>query len=328
MNTEQITSQSNAAYKQWKDQWRRHASEHATYKKKSLRDFEHSGIGRAVVCVANGYSFEEQIETLKKYQSNVDILCCDKTLGHLLDNGIVPTFCMVCDANVNYEKYLKPYEHLLQDTILFINVCANPQWSGNGNWKDKYFFVNQDIIDSHLEFSHLSGCTNMIPAGTNVSNAMVIFLTQSDNTARKNWFGYDKIILIGYDYSWKFSGKYYAFDQTGEGKAQYMRHSYIVSPSGEFCYTSGNLIFSKDWLQKYVSAFNLPVVQCNKDSLFSMGKVSDLAEQMLYRHKPEDRKTVKRVVQELRETTARIAELNDHILKLGKDHWWAHARTV
>jgi|KBSSwiStaDraftv2_1062776.scaffolds.fasta_scaffold55321_2 hypothetical protein len=323
-----IRLQSKAAYKQWAEQWREQAAAHLPYKKKPLRDFENVGIGKAVVCVANGYSFEENIDILREHQNNVDILCCDKTLGHLLDNGIVPTYCMVCDANVNYEKYLKPYEHLLKDTILFINVCANPQWSANGNWKDKYFFVNQDIIDSHIEFSKLSGCTNFMPAGTNVSNAMVILLSQSDNTARRNLFGYDKMILVGYDYSWKDGGKYYAFDEDGGGKANYMKHSYITLPSGAFAYTSGNLIFSKNWLAKYIANFNLPVVQTSKDSLLSFGKVSDLAEQMQYRHKVEDRKSVKKMVDELREIEKRSAELRGHIHTIGKDHWWAHARTV
>ncbi len=328
MNDNHIRQQSNAAYKQWAEQWRRHAEFHLTFKKKPLSDFENIGVGRAVVCVANGYSFEEQIETLKKYQGNVDILCCDKTLGHLLDHGIIPTYCMVCDANVNYAKYLKPYEDKLENTTLFINVCANPEWSSNGNWKDKYFFVNQDIIDSHLEFSKLSGCQNFMPAGTNVSNAMIILLAQSDNTGRKNFFGYDKIILIGFDYSWKFNGKYYAFNEDGDGKAQYMKHSYIVSPSGEFCYTSGNLIFSMDWLKKYITTFNLPVVQCAKDSLLSFGKTQDLADQMQYRHKPEDKARVLKVVKELREISARSLELQSMIQTIGKDHWWAHARTV
>lgn len=328
MNDQTIRQQSNAAYGQWAVQWRKHAVTHSAYKQKPLADFENVGVGRAVLCVANGFSFEEQIETLKKYQHNVDILCCDKTLGHLLDNGIIPTYCMVCDANVNYEKYLKPYEEKLRKTTLFINVCANPEWSENGNWKDKYFFVNQDIIDSHLEFSKLSGCKNFMPAGTNVSNAMVILLSQSDNTARRNVFGYDKILLLGYDYSWKFGGKYYAFNEDGNGKAQYMRHSYAVTPSGAFCYTSGNLAFSKEWLAKYVGAFNLPVLQCAPDSILQFGKSAKLEEQMQYSHKPEDRARVRDMVKELRAMDQKSLALHKKINEIGKDHYWAHARTT
>lgn len=328
MNESAIRTQSESAYKQWAPQWRDNAKAHSQIKQKSFQDFENIGVGKALLCVANGYSFEEEIETIKRNQRFVDILCCDKTLGHLLDNGIIPKYCMVCDANVDFEKYMAPYADVLQDTILFINVCANTAWSFNGNWKDIYCFANKDIIDSHLEFSNLSGCQNFLPAGTNVSNAMVILATQSDNEGRKNFFGYDKIILTGYDYSWRSKGKYYAFDQDGGGKDKYMRHVYLYTQGGEFAYTSGNLAFSRDWLLKYVSTFNLPVVQTSKNSIYQHGKVGNLEEQMKYRHKPEDAGRVRKIVQELREIKSREMQLMKTINNIGQDHWWAHARSV
>lgn len=97
--------------------------------KNKLSDLEFSGIGKAILLVANGYSLEENMHTIKENKDKVDIICCDKTLGHLINNGIEPTYCLVCDANVDYEKYLKPFEDKLKNTILLINVCANPLWS-------------------------------------------------------------------------------------------------------------------------------------------------------------------------------------------------------
>lgn len=328
MEESQIKNQSNSAYKQWCEQWRAHSKEHSKFKMKPLSQFENIGIGKTVVCVANGYSFEEQIETIKNNKDNVDILCCDKTLGNLIENGIFPTYCMVCDANVNYEKYLKPYEDKLKNTVLFINVCANPEWSKNGNWKDIYFFVNQDVIDSHVEFSNISGCQNFIPAGTNVSNAMVILLTQSDNTARRNFFGYDKIALVGFDYSWKANGKYYAFNEDGDGKNQYMKHLYVTTPSGEFAYSSGNLTFSMQWLDQYVKTFNLPVIQTAKDSLLQFGKYSDLEKQMKYSYKKEDGISVRKAINELRKTQQDLIRLQNFIQTIGKNHWLEHAKTI
>lgn len=329
MNTEAIKQQSNAAYNQWAAQWRKHAREHSKYKQPTFEKFENIGVGRAVLCVANGYSFEEEIETIKLHQDKVDIMACDKTLGHLIDNGIAPTFCMVCDANVDEEKYLEKWKDKLSGTTLFINVCANPEWTKRGNWKEVVFFSNRDVIDSHLEFSKLSGCPNFIPAGTNVSNAMVILLTQSDNEGRQNVFGYDKILLIGFDYSWRFGGKYYAFDEDAGGKANYMRHVYTATPSGNFCYTSGNLTFSMDWLKTYISAFKLPVVQCSADSLLAIGgKSANLSEQMQYSFKPEDRGPVKSAVKELREIKKREQELLARINSIGRDHYWASYRST
>lgn len=320
MNTETLIKQSKTAYNQWAEQWRAHSLEHKQFPKYYLNELQNIGVGKAILCVANGYSFEENIETIKKYKDNVDILCCDKTLGHLLDNEINPTYCLVCDANVNYEVYMEKYKDKLQDTILLINVCANPKWTKYGNWKKIYFFVNKDVIDSHLEFSNLSGSQNFIPAGTNVSNAMIVMLSQSDNDGRKNFFGYDKILLIGFDYSWKLNGKYYAFDETGSGKDQYMCHAYFNTPSGEFCYSSGNLIFSKDWILKYIETFNLPVVQCAKDSLLQTRLKGDLAYQMQYRYKADDAATVRELVRDHDKLSRKLIETRKRLDEIGKDH--------
>lgn len=157
---------------------------------------------------------------------------------------------------------------------------------------------------------------------------MVVLITQSENELRRNFFGYDKIVLTGYDYSWKFGGKYYAFDEFGDGKSNYMRHSYLVSNDGEFCYTSGNLSFSKEWLLKYIQIFNLPVVQCSKDSLLFLGKTCDISEQLKYRYKPEDRINYKTALEELKKTEARVGYLKQKLTNIGKDHYWSHIRTV
>jgi hypothetical protein len=226
----------------------------------------------------------------------------------------------VCDANVNYEKYLERHKDNLQDTILIMNVCANPQWASEGNWKDKYFFVNKDILGSEKEFSALSGCKNFIPAGTNVSNAMVVMLNQSDDKARQNFFGYDKILLIGFDYSWRHDGNYYAFDHSGGGKRSYMTHAFCVTDTGKWAYSSGNLLFSMQWLAKYIQAYGVPVVQCSRESLLNTVKKSDLKEQMKYKYKTQDAKTVRDLVNELVAAQAKIRTIDQHLLQIERDH--------
>lgn len=328
MDIKKIRQQSESAYKQWAEQWRIQAKYVSKFPMKKLGVFENIGIGRACLVIANGQTFEDNIETIKKYQKNVDILVCDKTLGHCLDHGIIPTYVLVCDANVNYEKYMEPWKDKLSDTILFSNVCANPKWLDNGNWKDKFFFVNKDVLGSEKEFSALSGCTNFIPAGTNVSNAMVVFLTQSDNEGRRNFFGYDKYLLIGFDYSWRMGGKYYAFDELGGGKANYMRHVYSINLAGNPCYSSGNLIFSAEWLQTYVKTFRLPVVQCTKDSVLTMPYSGDLEKQMQYRFKEYDHKHVIKAVRDLREAMRKVNDLKFNIEAIGREHHYSHLASL
>lgn len=320
MNKEQILKQSQAAYNQWCVQWREHAKIHSKYEMKSLLDFENIGIGKAILLCANGYSLEENIETIKENQNKVDILCCDKSLGTLLDNGITPTYCLVCDANVDYEKYLKPWENKLNKIKLIINVCANPTWTEKGNWESKYFFINKDILTSELEFSNISGCKNFIPAGTNVSNAMLVLLTQCDNDGKRNFFGYDKYLLIGYDYSWKHNGKYYAFNETGDGKSEYMKHIYCINMHGEFAYSSGNLAFSADWLSTYINTFKLYVVNCSKDTILQSTKFGKLSEQMNYLYKREDSTRVRFAVEKLRYIMDMKNKLEKELHAIGKDH--------
>lgn len=322
MNDNHIRDQSEAAFKQWNDQWTKHCEIHSEDKsvKNSLNDLGASGIGKAILLVANGYSLEENINVIRGNQSHCDILCCDKTLGSLIDNGIKPKYCLVCDANVDYERYLRPYEDKLDQTILLINVCANPLWSKNGNWKNKYFFVNRDIIDSHLRYSKIAGCNNFIPAGTNVSNAMVIITTQCDNNGKRNFFGYDKILLIGYDYSWRHGGKYYAFSEDGDGKADYMKHLYCMTNDGDWAYTSGNLLFSAQWLEKYISTFNLPVVNGSKKTILGKTKYADLADQMKYTFKQEDSNRVRDICFDLSRAIKLKHELEITLKKIETEH--------
>lgn len=323
MDREKIIKHTDMAYRQWCEIWRKHATEHSKMKQKSFEDFRNSGIGKACLLVANGYSLEENIETIKKHQKNVDIFCCDKTLGHLLDHGITPKFCIVCDANVSWEKYGEKYKDQLKDTILFQNVCGNPDWTFKGNWKDVYMYVNKDVRHHEREFMSLSGCPNQVTAGTNVSNMMVVLLIQADNDKRQNLFSYDKLLLIGFDYGWRDDGKYYAFDETGDGKSFYMRHIYGMSNDGKIVFTSNNLSSSASWLRLYIDTFKIKVFQCGSGSLFAPGGYHDLEVQMQYRHKPSDSERVKKLLIRKRSIENELGSLDNEIRSIAKDHWLA-----
>lgn len=328
LSSKEIRQQSMACYQQWSNQWRRHAKYHGErFEMKPMDDFANTGIGRAALCIANGASFEANIETIKKYQNNVDIVACDKTIGHCLANGIIPKFVILCDANVSYEKYLEPWRSQLKDTILIANVCAATKWATLGNWKDVYFFINKDILKSEIEFIAISNCKNVFVAGTNVSNAMVIALTQCDDTANRNFFGYDKILLIGYDYSWR--DRYYSFDHDAGGKINYMRNIMIRNIAGDLCWTSPNLMFSARWIEQYIKAYKLPVIQCTKHSIVQAYKQSDLETQMSnYEYRSEDSEFVRSRVKEISDLSNRIKDLKSKIWSIQYDHHLSFLRTV
>jgi hypothetical protein len=328
ITTEQIKRQSENVIRQFGELWKVHAKENSKHEMKSIDCFKDFGVGRAILCVANGYSFEHEIETIKEHAHNVDIICCDKTLGTLINHGIKPTFCMVADANVNYEKYMKPWEDKLGKTVLFMNVCGNPKWADNGTWKDKFFLVNKDVLKSEKIYQEISGCPNVIPAGTNVSNAMLIVTTQCDNHQTENFMSYDKTLLIGYDYSWSRNGSYYAFDKLGGGKYNYMRHINAVEDSGDLCFTSTNLSFSAKWLTQYINVFKLPVVQCTKKTLLILKNKADLKSQMQYRFRPEDSQT-KIMLNNLKKTAEyQLFEIKKKLANINKEHKLQFMQTI
>jgi hypothetical protein len=323
LSEQDIRKQSENCYSQWCEQWRNHAKYLGErFTMKSMEELRDIGVGKAALCIANGYSFEKNIEIIKKNQQHVDIVACDKTVGHCLENDIIPKFVILCDANVSYEKYLEPYKDRLKDTILIANVCSNPKWATCGEWKDIFFFINQDVIKSEEEWAKLSGCRNLIIAGTNVSNAMVIVMTQCNNEGAKNFMGYDKILLIGFDYSWQ--NNYYAFDKDGGGKIHYMRNVYGKNHHGDLIFSSNNLVFSAKWFEQFVKTFKLNIVNCSKDGIICAKKTTDnLEKQMLYAYRPEDSQFLKNLVKMRGELKEKLAEAESKIKNINLDHYVA-----
>jgi hypothetical protein len=173
------------------------------------------------------------------------------------------------------------------------------------------------------EFMKLSGCNNVVTAGTNVSNMMLVVLTQSDNERVQNLFAYDKVLLIGFDYSWKLDGKYYAFDHDGGGKRYYMRHIYGLSVSGKTIFSSHNLSTSASWLKLYIDAYKVNAVQCGQDALVIFNKLGKLEEQIQYRHKTSDSKIISQLLKDKRGLEEKLNKIQNGIVSIARDHWYA-----
>jgi hypothetical protein len=152
---------------------------------------------------------------------------------------------------------------------------------------------------------------------------MVVFLTQSDDKGRNNFFGYDKICLIGYDYSWRPDGKYYSFDHDGGGKSNYMRHLHILNNNGDLAFTSGNLAFSAQWLDKYITTFKLPVVQCTKDTILGGNYTGDLDKNLSYRFNSEDAKLVREMIPRMNALKMEANKLDSKLRAIGREHFKA-----
>lgn len=250
LSQNEVLEQSKGAYAQWGEKWRNHAIENGKKYKaegRSHLDLYKRGAGKTALLVGMGPSFEKNIELIKKYKDNVEVSCCDKAFHKLVEHGIIPKYVNICDAGISYERWLEPWIEQTKDTTLLCNITGNTDWSMN--WKGPViFFTNKDNIHSEIEFSELSGCKDMIPAGSNVSNSLVIFLTQL--------LGYDKYLLVGYDYSFSDDENYYAFYD--DDKRYWMRHISKITRHGNFTYTSQNLFFSLRWMNDFYKGALVP----------------------------------------------------------------------
>lgn len=258
--------------------WIPNAKENVKLEHFNASDLQNIGLGKVLLLIAMGASLEDKIETIKKYRSNVDILCCDKAFVPLMERGITPDFVMICDANIP-ARHFETHVHATKNIKLIATPYANTLWTKS--WLGpRYFYVNKDAINSEDIFTNIFGKqTRVIPASSNVSNAMTVFMTGSDEIKRINWAGYERYLLVGYDYSWRPDGSYYAWSNPTP-KRNYMHHITCLDMNRDIVFTSGNLVFSARWLYDYLTIHKLPVFNCSERGLLDVPLRSTLEKEL------------------------------------------------
>lgn len=270
MDRKEVLMQSQRAYDQWCTLWRYNSSTVKTSPNKvPMSALSNQGLGKQLVIVSMGGSFEKQVDVLKKYQHLVDIMAVDKAFVPLMEHGIRPDFVLVADAQVSFPNYCEPFLNQTKDIILLSNVNANPDW--HMNWKGvKSFYVNKDNIESEKEFSAISGIQDQIHAGSNVSNAALIYANSVLN--------YDKYVLLGFDFCWDVGGKFYAFSKGTEklgNKGIALNNLRILDRRYEMVNCSENLWFSARWLDMYIQSECRDKVLNASDGILEIPKVID-----------------------------------------------------
>ncbi len=289
LSEKEVLRQSEAAFMQWKDIWEKHSKFNGELLKMqgtSHCDLLGIGAGKSLLCIANAPSFENEIETIKKYinRENTDIICVDKCMCQLIENGIIPNFVILADAGIDYNTWCENYIEYTKNITLISNVNANIEWTKN--WKGKIiFYVNKDNIQSEKIYCELSGCKEVIPASSNVGNTVIVFATQI--------MGYDEYYLIGYDYCWGDEDNYYAF--TDSEKRYWMKHLYLIDSLGRFVNTSQNLLFSARWLSDFYNAVlkgKIKIFNCSRKGILNIPYVK-LEKKLKYAQKRELKKEEK-----------------------------------
>ena len=269
LSTADVRKQSQGVWSQFgESKWIPNAEKNAKLKMRNSNELRHHGIGKFAVMVAMGSSLEDNIETLKKHRDKFEITCCDKSFGPLLDHGIKADFVILADASIPFH-YIEKWIPETKGVALCSTPYANTEWTHK--WKGpRYMYVNKDAIESERTFLPIVGKDmRVMPAGSNVSNAMVVFWTNCDERRNENWGGYERYFLVGYDYSWPVKGNYYAWNNPIP-KRYYMNHRTLLDFMGNDVYTSENLLFSAKWLYSYVTTFDLPVVNCSNKGILDI----------------------------------------------------------
>ncbi len=266
---EETLQQSKSVFAQFgESKWIPFAKENAQLPRNNATDLKNTGIGKFLLLVAMGESLEKNIDVLKKYRDRVDVICCDKAFAPMVRAGIKPDYVMICDANILY-KHMEGHEADTEGVKLIATPYANVEWTRA--WRGpRYFYVNKDAIQSEKIFLPIMGLdSRTIPASSNVSNAMLTFMVGADEKQNVNFAGYERYLLLGYDYSWRAAGNYYAWANPWP-KASYMTHRTMLDINGDQVRTSENLFFSVRWLVSYIQNFRLPVVNCGGRGLLEI----------------------------------------------------------
>lgn len=278
LSANDVRKQSQGVWGQFGESlWIPNAKKNATLKHGDINKFQHTGVGRFAVLVGMGSSLEDNIETIKRHREKIDVICCDKSFGPLLEHGVKADFVVIADASIPF-RYIEKWIDKTEGVNLLATPYANPEWTFA--WKGpRYFYVNQDAIESEKIFKPIIGDVRVIPASSNVSNAMVVLWTDCNGKKNENWGGYERYYLVGYDYSWPSKGNYYAWFHPLP-KANYMKHRTLVDIAGNCVFSSENLIFSAKWLVSYITAFELPVVNCANRGLLEIPHTASLEKEL------------------------------------------------
>lgn len=313
-----VRRQSESVFRQFGPQWERQAKENARLKREPAEALREIGVGRIAVLVAAGASLEGHIETLRKYRDRFDLYACDKAFGILAEQGIFADAVHIADANIPF-KWLEPHIEKTRGVRLISTAYANPEWTKA--WLGpRTFYVNADAIDSQNLFAPIMGeGTRVVAASSNISNAMVVFLTGCLDQLKDNFAGYERYLLVGYDYSWRADGNYYAFANPVP-KRHYMTHMAMNDVAGDAVRTSENLVFSAKWLWSYLAAYQfLPVVNCSGRGLLDIGRQGVLDEEL--RRIKTDPSARQRIIDALRvaRATRDAHEAAEHALVRAKE---------
>jgi hypothetical protein len=258
LSSQEINKQSKKAYKRWESIWHKNAKENRKHYS-PLENVRDTKTGKNAIIFAFGPSFIQNMADFKRndMQYDYDVICVDKAIKSCIKAGIKPNYCLVADAQVDFEQYGRIDPKHVKRITLIVTVTANSDWvdywvKNKGN---VIFIINKDGIRTHKIFNkyfdYQKDEAYLVPAASNVANSALVFASLV--------LGYDKILLAAFNYCYEMGGDYYGDKSKpvdtnyGFKKHAFNNHRTLVSPiDNKLVQASYNMHFSAGWLVDFV----------------------------------------------------------------------------
>jgi hypothetical protein len=151
--------------------------EHARQNRKRVKtegwaasDLLDAGVGKTAVIIGAAPSVRSKVSDLRFLQRDSGFLLYSVSsgLGFLLDNGIIPDYCMVMDADPTIARFFETVDERAKDVTLIASVCTDPKivekWPGPVKWIAVYSSIKALDRKYRKWYSPVNGCGIMFPA--------------------------------------------------------------------------------------------------------------------------------------------------------------------
>ena len=282
MSMDVVQHHSRIAFEAWKELWKKNCLANKDKICTSHKDFLGIYKDKKAVLFSYGPSFEKNIEEFKALnwkREDYVIGCVDKAFRPLIERGIIPDFCLIADGSIDAKLWLDgaPKE-VFKKTILIANVYCNPgwpsAWARNDSKERILWYLNKDNIactpnnkwGTAEYFAPIANYYEVIEAGSNVGNSLVIF--------SRKIFGCRTSYLFAYDYCWGH-GEYYGVETPAK---RYLVPSYnVVDNNNDLVFTTTNMEFSAGWLDQYIvhakQSYGVDIFNLTGRGILKQGKV-------------------------------------------------------
>jgi len=221
-------------------------------------------------------------EVAREYSGKIKVgkVNVDENTKTPSDYGIMSIPTLVIFKNGKPEQTMvgvQPKE-VFKKTILIANVYCNPgwpsAWARNDSKERILWYLNKDNIactpnnkwGTAEYFAPIANYYEVIEAGSNVGNSLVIF--------SRKIFGCRTSYLFAYDYCWGH-GEYYGVETPAK---RYLVPSYnVVDNNNDLVFTTTNMEFSAGWLDQYIvhakQSYGVDIFNLTGRGILKQGKV-------------------------------------------------------